>query len=200
MTRFDPHPATRLLFWLALLIVVQCLSGGVLASAFVVLPLLGPRIRRRAARLIWRARWLLVSLFAIMAWGVAGEPLWVGALAPTVEGCRDALTHTARLLLVLCAVAAFLEAMPLADLLAATRVVLKPLRRLGLDPDRAVVRLMLVLHYVETLPRPRDWRVLLDAPATARCERVEISVRPLRLADYLLAAMAVAGAVVFCFA
>lgn len=192
------HPAARLVAWVSLLIIVQCLSGAALALAFLLPPLCGAHILRRAARLIWRARWLLLALFAIMAWGVAGEPLWANALAPTVEGCHDALTHTARLLLVLFTVAAFLEAMPLADLLAATRLVLKPLSHLGFDPDRAVVRLMLVLRYVETLPRPRDWRVLLDAPPALHGERVEISQRPLRTPDYLLALASVAVVIYFC--
>ena len=192
MSHLDVHPATRLIAWIALLIAVQCLSGGVLALALVGLPLCGARIRRRGARLAWRARWLLLSLIVIFSWGVAGDPLWDGAWAPTVAGCRDALTHAARLLLVLFTVAAFLEAMPIADLLAATHVVLRPARLVGLDADRAVVRLMLVLRYVETLPRPRDWRVLLDAPVASVCERVEVSDRPLQSADYLIVVVLVA--------
>lgn len=193
MSAHDLHPATRLVAWTSLLIAVQCLRGVALVFACAAPLLCAAPLRRRAARLVWRARWLLVSLFVIMAWGVAGDPLWASELAPTVEGCREALTHVARLLLVLFTVAALLEAMPLADLLVATRVLLKPARHLGLDPDRAVVRLMLVLRYVETLPRPRDWRVLLEAPEAPHCERVEISQRPLRAADYLLA-LAMVGA------
>lgn len=199
MNQLSIHPATRLVVWLALLIAVQTLSGGALAIAFAALPLCGRRILRRAARMVWRARWLLASLFVIFAWGVAGEPLWAGALAPTDEGLRQALTHSGRLLLVLCAVAALLEAMPLADLLAATRVLLAPLRHCGLDPDRAVVRLVLVLRYVETLPRPRDWRVLLDAPPARVSERVEVSRRALRWTDYLVVLALVAGVAFYCF-
>ena len=198
MPGLDVHPATRLIAWITLLIVVQCLSGYMLALACAGLPLCGARIRRRGARLAWRARWLLFSLVVIFAWGVAGEPLWDGALAPTVEGCRDALTHAARLLLVLFTVAAFLEAMPLADLLAATHVVLRPARRVGIDADRAVVRLMLVLRYVEILPRPRDWRVLLDAPPVSVRERVEVADRPLRAADYLAVSALIVAATLFC--
>ena len=186
MTRQSVHPATRLIVWIALVIAVQSLGGLALASAFLVLPLCGRPILRRAGRLVWRARWLLASLLLIFAWGVAGEPLWTAIPAPTYEGCGEALTHCGRLLLVLIAVAGLLETMPLADLLAATHLLAKPLRHLGLDPDRAVVRLMLVLRYVEALPRPRDWRVLLDSPPVSRCERVEVDHRTLRRADYLL--------------
>ena len=194
------HPTTRLLVWLALLVGVQALSGIALAAVFALLPLAGRRGLRRGALLAWRARWLLVSLLVILSWGVAGEPLWQGALAPTIEGLREALTHFGRLLLVLFIVAAFLEAMPLPELLAATHVLLRPLRHLGVDPERGVVRLMLVLRYVETLPRPRDWRVLLDGPAASVCERVEVSDRPLRAADYSLGVVLIAVTILFCLA
>ena len=190
------HPTTRLLAWLALLVGVQALSGVALAAAFALLPLVCRRGLRRGAQLVWRARWLLASLLIILSWGVAGEPLWPGAVAPTIEGLSAALTHFSRLLLVLFVVAAFLESMPLPELLAATHVLLAPLRRCGVDPDRGVVRLMLVLRYVETLPRPRDWRALLKAPVAAACECVEVDCQALRWTDGLIGVGLVA--VVFC--
>lgn len=196
MLRFSVHPAIRLLAWLALLVSVQALSGVVLAAAFALLPLAGRRGLRRGTQLAWRARWLLASLLIILSWGVAGEPLWQGAAAPTIEGLGTALTHFARLLLVLFTVAAFLESMPLPELLAATHVLLAPLRHCGADPDRAVVRLLLVLRYVEILPRPRDWRALLKAPVAAAGECVEVDCQALRWSDGLIGAGLVAA--VFC--
>jgi hypothetical protein len=93
------------------------------------------------------------------------------------------------------AVATFLEYVSVDDLLAATHVLLKPFRRLGLDPDRGVVRLMLVLRAVETLPRPRDWRVLIDTPDPQSTECLEVSAPRLRGVDYAigLAMLLVAG-------
>jgi energy-coupling factor transporter transmembrane protein EcfT len=181
------HPATRLLVWLLLLLAVQCLSGLLLAAAFLFVPLLGTKVLRRSAKLIWRARWLLATLFLVFSWAVAGTPLWDGPASPTREGLQEALGHFGRLLLVLVAVAAFLEKMPLADLLAATHVWLRPLGHFGIEADRGVVRLMLVLRYVETLPRPRDWRRLLDAPAQRACERLTLVDYPLRWPDYFIA-------------
>lgn len=189
------HPTTRLTLWLLMLLSIQFLDGWPLAAAFLVALMLGRGVLQRAWRLAWRARWLLLSLLVIFSWGVAGEPLWDGFAAPTVEGLADAATNLGRLLLVLVCVAALLEAMPMADLLTATHGLLAPLRRCGLDGDRGVVRLMLVLRYVETLPRPRDWRQLLDAPPVAESELIELDDHPLRLADWL--ALFAASALVF---
>lgn len=160
--------------WLVLLIAVQFLSGMALLIACLLAPLLGMNVMQRGGRLIWRARRLLLSLLVVFAWGTAGEPLWHGRFAPTFDGLDEAVKHLGRMLLVLVAVAAFLEFMPLADLLAATHALLKPFRRFGVDSDRGVVRLMLVLRYVETLPRPRDWRSLLDTHDSETCEIIEI--------------------------
>lgn len=168
------HPATRLTAWLALLIAVQLLTGTALLAACLLVPVLGVKVAQRGGRLIWRARWLLISLVVVFAWGTAGRPFWDGPFAPTYEGVDEAAKHLGRMLLVLVAVAAFLEFMPLAQLLTATHALLRPFRRFGLDSDRGVVRLMLVLRYVETLPRPRDWKSLLESSDSGVCEAIEI--------------------------
>jgi energy-coupling factor transporter transmembrane protein EcfT len=186
MQRSVVHPTTRLVLWLLLMLVIQWLEGGMLVVMFLPLLLLGRPVLQRGGRLVWRARWLLVSLFVIFAWGVAGEPLWQGVAAPTYEGLLAALAQLGRLLLMLMIVAAFLEFMPLPSLLAATHRMLHPLRRFGIDPDRGVIRLMLVMRYVETLPRPRDWRTLLDVPTVSVSEVLEIDEYPLRWLDGLV--------------
>jgi len=201
MPGFILHPTARIAVWLLLLLAIQSLDGWSLAAAFAVLPLLGRAALMRGRRLVWRTRWLILSLFVVFAWGVAGEPVFAAMAAPTQEGVHEALMHLGRLLLVLMAVAAFLEAMPLPSLLSGTHQLLAPLRRIGFDSDRGVVRLMLVLHYVETLPRPRDWRILLNAPALAagECvELVEVDNRPLRLSDYLVVLVAAAACAAYC--
>ena len=193
------HPATRLLVWLLLLLAVQCLSGTALAVTFLFIPFLGKKVLRRSAKLIWRARWLLATLLLVFSWAVAGTPIWDGPASPTREGLQEASGHLGRLLLVLVAVAAFLETMALADLLSATHAWLRPLRYLGINPDRGVVRLMLVLRYVETLPRPRDWRRLLDAPAENVSERLALVDHRLHWPDYVIAMSCVAALTVLYF-
>ncbi len=194
------HPTARLVFWLQILVAVQLLRAIPLAAAFLVLPWLGKETLRRGGRLVWRTRWVLLSLFAIFSWGVAGEPLWTGAFSPTQEGLREALIHLGRLLLVLMAVSAFLEWMSLADWLVATHGLLKPLHRLGLDAERGVVRLMLALRYAETLPRAGEWRHLLaDVPEGGLSEVVTIAHRAMTWADFALVMGALATLVLLIF-
>jgi energy-coupling factor transporter transmembrane protein EcfT len=199
MPNLSVHPAPRLAGWILLLVAVQKLEGLSLVVCFLLMPLFGLNVLRRGWRLIWRAKWLLVSLFVIFSWGVAGKALWIGVLAPTLEGVSIASIHLGRLILVLMVVAAFLQTMSLSDLLAATHTMLKPLRRMGLDSDRGVVRLLLVLRYVESLPRPRDWRSLLDAPVPGVCELVEIDCQQLRLSDYAATVIFAVITILLCF-
>ncbi len=154
-----------------------------LAVACLLAPVFGAGVMRRFGNLVWRTRWLLFSLVLVFAWGTVGEPLWNSSLAPTSEGVREAVKHFGRMLLVLFVVTLFLENMPMADLLSASRIMFSPLHHLGINPDRGVIRLMLVLRYVETLPRPRDWRLLLDEPESSVNETVEVEYRPLAKSD-----------------
>jgi energy-coupling factor transporter transmembrane protein EcfT len=185
------HPSTWLVVWFVMVVLIQSLEGSLLAAALLVLPLFGGPLLRRCGQLAWRARWLFLSLFVILAWGGAGEPAWDGTMAPSLEGLSDASSHVGRLLLVLMAVTVLREGMPLADLLSGARRLLTPLRQCGLETDRGLVRLLLVLRHIETMPRPRDWRLLLDVPEHFMSEVFELADRPLCRRDYLIIAIAV---------
>ncbi|WP_300449955.1 CbiQ family ECF transporter T component [Accumulibacter sp.] len=189
------HPASGLLIWLLAVLLIQNLKGGLLVAVLLGVLSFGGLALQRCGRLAWSARWLFLSLFVIIAWGSAGEPVWSGVLAPSREGLVDALTQVGRLLLVLLVVATLRERMPVPELLSGMRCLLKPLRRLGVDPDRGLVRLLLVLRYLETLPRPRDWRNLLDVTTGSSSEVFEIADRPFSWPDYLVVLL-VAGSVV----
>lgn len=189
------HPSTCLIVWMLLLVFIQGLDGVPLIATILALPVFGRLALRHFGQLTWRARWLFLSLFVILAWGATGDPLWDGALAPTREGLADASTHIGRLLLVLMAVAVLRLRMSQADLLTGLHRLLEPLRRCRLDADRGLVRLLLVLRYLETMPRPRDWRRLLDLPASDECELIELADRRMRVRDYATISVLVAGIV-----
>lgn len=196
------HPTTRLVVWFLVLLGSQCLTGVPLLLALLALPLFGTQALRRCASLVWRMRWLLIALLCILGWGGAGEPLWNGVPAPSREGVAAALTQIGHLLLVLMGVTVLRELLPLNDLMAGAHRLFEPLRRAGFDPDRGLVRLLLVLRHLETMPKRTDWQGLLNQPAAVTVEVFEMADRPLGLADYLtmVGALALLGvAVVFCF-
>lgn len=156
------QPAYRLASWLFLVVAIQYLDGVLLAAAFAALALIGRDAAGRWLRLAWRTRWLLLSLLLVLGYSVAGEGCWElpGIPSPTREGVREGLTQVGRLLLVLAAVAALVASTPPAFLMAGCRSLLRPFATIGVDIDRAVVRLALVLHYAEEADH-RDWRRLL---------------------------------------
>jgi hypothetical protein len=164
-------------------------------AAILLLPLFGRSVLSRFWQLAWGARWLFLSLFVILAWGGIGEAAWNGPMAPSREGLLDASAHVGRLLMALLAVAVLREWMSTTDLLTGIHRLLEPMRRCGLDSDRGLVRLLLVLNYIETMPKPRDWRMLLDVPASSNSEVFQLVDQPLAVRDYLIIALALVGAV-----
>jgi hypothetical protein len=183
------HPTTLLAAWLFFVLASQLLAGELLLAALLLLPLCGTVALRRWLQLVWRTRWLLVSLLLVLAWGTNGEAAWNFPLAPSREGLRDAGIHAGRLLLLLMSVVVLRQHLPLRDTLSGCYRLLAPLRHCGLDVDRALVRLLLVLDTLDHLPRPADWRALLDAPASGEPLVFELSDRGLARRDHLLMAL-----------
>jgi hypothetical protein len=178
-----------------MLLLSQGMDDRLLMAAILLLPLFGRSVLSRFWQLAWGARWLFLSLFVILAWGGIGEAAWNGPMAPSREGLLDASAHVGRLLMALMAVAVLREWMSTTDLLTGIHRLLEPMRRCGLDSDRGLVRLLLVLNYIETMPKPRDWRMLLDVPASSNSEVFELVDQPLAVRDYLIIALALVGAV-----
>ena len=189
------HPSARLVVWLLMLLLSQGMDDRLLMAAILLLPLFGRSVLSRFWQLAWGARWLFLSLFVILAWGGIGEAAWNGPMAPSREGLLDASAHVGRLLMALLAVAVLREWMSTTDLLTGIHRLLEPMRRCGLDSDRGLVRLLLVLNYIETMPKPRDWRMLLDVPASGNSEVFQLVDQPLAVRDYLIIALALVGAV-----
>jgi energy-coupling factor transporter transmembrane protein EcfT len=165
MSRPPVHPATRILLWLAYALALQHAEGGDLLPLLAVAccGLLPPGAWARWRRTVWRLRWLLLSLCLVFAFATPGEPLWGVDMAPTYQGLLAGAVHGARLLALLAAVTWLAVRTPAADLMSGLYVLLSPLRHLGLPPERAVVRLLLTLEYVDALPERRGWRGFIEA-------------------------------------
>ena len=182
------------MLWLSLLIVIQRVNGGLLLAVSLTLLL----FTRRSAwhgwcQLVWTARWLLLSLFLIVAWGSPGEPVWQGPLTPSQEGLAAALLPLERLLLTLLVVVLMRQQMPIADLLSALYRLLAPLRRLGVDIAPGIVRLLLVMRQLDTMPRMHDWRMLFEDGPPTPAEVFEIVDRRYSWLDYLVLLAVVGG-------
>ena len=158
-----PHPAALLIAWggLALLLQALSLAGLAVASVFL-LPLAAWRARRRAFRLLARARWLFISLALMFVFGTPGRPL-EDIPGATIEGFRMAGEHCLRLLLLLVSLASLHEMLGTSGLMRGFYLLLRPVLGQKLR-DRTVVRLMLVLDYAES---EKDWRAWLSNAAEA---------------------------------
>ena len=192
------HPAACLLSWFVLLVAVQFQSWSALLVVAVGIGLAGAEVCRRWWRLVRRARWLLLSLGLILAYGTPGEALFDLDWAPTYEGGMEAILHMFRLVLLLGSLAWLFERATREDLLAGLWYGVRPLRRWGLDAERGVVRLALVMDILQEAPKPGNWRQLLEEPAIAGTDaaaRVNIAAPVWRRADTMGVALLVAAMV-----
>ena len=165
------HSGLILILWLASVASIQLLSPAALA---VVVPCClvaaGVFARARFLRLLRRVRVLLIAIAILFAWFTPGEAFFHDwpRLGPTREGLVLAALHAARLVAVVCAVAVLLERLSLQRLVGGLHALSRPLRLIGVPPERLALRLLLVLRYVEASPRGhgkaqwRDW--LLPEP------------------------------------
>jgi len=181
------HPVAYLLCWLFMAVALQHFAWPALALAAGVALISGTAVVRRWFRLIRRVRWLLLSLWLIMAYGIPGEA-WQGyAWAPTYEGVDEASRQAVRLVLLLAALAWLFERLPRERMIAAFWGASRPLTWLGMDTERLVARLSLVFELAEHAPKPGHWRELLQPKAhhVAQCAVVRIELPAWRIRDWV---------------
>ena len=191
------HPAAALLACLTAIIVIQFVGWPGLALTFPVVMLTARESLSRWSYLLRRMRWLLMSVWLILAYGASGDAVFNVAWLPTHEGLWEATLHVARLVLMLGCLAWLFSSLGKQGLLAA----LYPLARLGVASERLVVRLALVMQNLQTELPKGAWRDMLDGgnsaygggPETLRVETV-----PWRTLDYI-GCLAVIGFSCFLF-
>ncbi len=139
------QPASLILGWATLTLALQWLPlAAVLWLAAIIFPAAMGYSGKRFARLLRRARWLLLSIALLCAFATPGEALLFGTA--TREGLILAANHLLRLGLILALLALLLERFAIPELIAALYQLLAPL---GPRRDRLALRLLLVLDYVE---------------------------------------------------
>ncbi len=187
------HPATLLLAWGGLVVVLQTLPTLPLAvSALLLLPLSLQLAGKRARLLIRRARWLILSITVLFAVATPGEriPGGIGDIGVTYDGLRTAAEHVLRLVLLLVTLAVLHERLGNTGLVAGFHWLLGPLSGWRELRERIVVRLLLVLEYVENDPGD-GWRGWLasEVPGVDRLTLVARSAHPIDWTALVLLAM-----------
>lgn len=189
------HPAAILLAWAGLAFVLPFLSLAHL-SLLVLLAVL-PAFRwapRRTRMLLWRSRWLLLSIALMFAFATPGllMPGLPGQLGMTQDGLKLGAEHLATLLLLMLTLAPIHEVLGTSGFVAGIHWLLLPLAPWRGLREKIVVRLMLVVQFVEVGVPSESWHQWLDGGDSGP-ESLTMVVRRPRWGDWLLVTAVTAG-------
>jgi energy-coupling factor transporter transmembrane protein EcfT len=189
------HPAAALVIWLSAVLAVQSLSYAGLALLLLSLFLSVPAALHGWLKFVRRARWLLLSLWLILAYGKPGEAWADLPWAPTLEGMAEANLQAVRLISMLACLAWLFSRLGREGLVSALWGVLQPLARLGLDVERLVVRLSLVLAHLQQPLPAGEWKnmLLMKNLPTMSQNVLHLHLPRWRLTDSVLVLLLMAG-------
>ena len=156
------HPTTLLISWLAAVAGIQFFGYPLIFCGVLCILIFAQNAVIAWYGYIFRARWLLLALWLVLAYGVAGEALFDQDWMPTREGVAVANLQAMRLVLILGFLAWLLKYLGRAGLTVGLWGMLQPIRQRGLDTDRLVVRLSLVLENLDLPMVNESWRHMLD--------------------------------------
>ncbi|MEO8343465.1 MAG: CbiQ family ECF transporter T component [Gallionella sp.] len=146
------HPATQIMTWCLLVVIMQLLTPEVLLLAMAFILLLALFLSaHKFTQLLRRTRWIMLSLLLIYAYSTPGMPLWdeLGIWSPSREGLGDGVLQITRLLAALSGLAILLDRLHHQQLIAGLYTLFAPLQLIGVSRERVAVRLALTLHYAE---------------------------------------------------
>jgi energy-coupling factor transport system permease protein len=140
------------------LVLVAQLSAGNWWSLLLVMLLLAPvalLVRDvnglAILRMMWRLKWLCLSLLVVYGWLTPGSLLWDGALSPSREGVLLGLYRLSYLLVLVFAAQVIMLSLKREQLVAALYQLLTPLAWSESLRQRLVIRLFLVFDFVRTI-------------------------------------------------
>ncbi|MGA9394293.1 MAG: hypothetical protein WCA83_03770 [Azonexus sp.] len=182
------HPSTAMLITVIAIVAIQFVGLAGLVAVFGLQLLAGRHSIAGWWRLVRRMRWLLLSVWLILAYGVPGDALFEVSWMPTHEGIREATLHVVRLILMLGCLAWLFSSLGKQGLLVALHGLLHPLARFGIASERLVVRLSLVMQNLQNELPKGAWRNMLDGNAVhgAGPETLQVTMLPWRLVDYFV--------------
>lgn len=154
------HPSSALIVWLLAVLAVQFIAYTGMGLLVLVILLSSANVVRSWVSYLSRARWLLLTLWLILAYNTPGEAFRDLMWAPTYEGIAEANMQVTRLIVMLACLAWLFARLGREGLVSALWGLLEPLRRWA-DTQRLVVRLSLVLDNLQTPPEKGAWRRML---------------------------------------
>lgn len=180
------HPAALLLAWTGFALSLQWAGiATVLAAAFLSLAAALHFAPARCRNLLYRSRWLLLSLAALFVFFTPGEYLVgaAGSIGVTWEGLILGGEYLGRLLALLASLALLHEHVGTQGLLVGLHTLLAPFSW----RETTVVRLMLVLEHVERRPSG-SWREWLtdEAAGDGEIAALSLSQQEFRARDLVL--------------
>ena len=182
------HPSTALIAWLAAVLACQLLGYAGLGLLALGTLLSLPAAAGTWLKYVLRARWLLVTLWLILAYNTPGEAWHDLAWAPTYEGVAEASLQAVRLLVMLVCLAWLFCRLGRNGLVSALWGLLQPLHMRVADTRALVVRLSLVLDNLQEPPEKGAWRKVLanGGEFAAGPESMSLSLPHWRLSDSLV--------------
>lgn len=200
------HPATRIFLWVCLIIGQSYLNDMALyalAGALTLVLISAKGLYAR--RILWRSRFLLLTLIAVYPWSTPGVYIVksFGAFSPTYEGVCLAglqLLHTG---IVLIGLGWAQGGLSMDKRLESLLFWVRPLHYLGVSVERFVVRLALTLQLLESAPRLTSfisWRsawqqVLVTQSLSTSMTEVSVDIAALNWMDYWAMILASSGVV-----
>lgn len=157
------HPSCALIVWLAAVLGTQFVGYAGLAVLLAGALMLKPAAASGWFAYVRRARWLLLTLWLILAYNTPGEAFHDLAWGPTYEGMAEANLQAMRLLAMLACLAWLFARLGHDGMVSGLWGVLQPVRAAGVDVERLVVRLSLVLENLQTPPEKGAWKRMLAA-------------------------------------
>lgn len=192
------HPAAILVVWGGFAFMLQLVSAeaaiGIAAISLLVSLMFAPH---RSRSLLYRSRWLLLSITVLFLFFTPGEylPGVAGSAGVTHEGLERAFTHLGRLIALLTSLALLHERIGTQGLLAGLYGLLGWLW----VRERTVVRLMLVLDEVERKGKT-NWRSwLIPVVSEAEAGALHLHMPPMKMLDRCLIGLMLAAMITFGF-
>ena len=203
-SKFKVHAATKILAFAVMVVCIphlqlnKLLALGLLLSACLIYFRVG-----RFFLMVRRMRWLFVSMLIIYSYATPGEYLanWPVDFAPTYEGISQGVFQIGKICLILAGISLLMAASTKEALMAGIHSIIRPLKCLGLDPERFTARLFLTLQYIEAKEAQAQlqdtqstWQHMLNfrlgsAEDVAMTETISLDTPRFGFADYLCLAL-----------